>query len=151
MAELIDRAMEPGARRRGFAAAAVLADWPLIVGERLSRRCQPIRLSFPHGQRSRGTLLLHASVSAAVELSHSERQVLERINGHFGFVAVARLRIVQAPLFRPLQAPRKVRPAVDPERLAELTATAACVGDSELALALVRLGSSICAGAAPRR
>ena len=151
MAELIDRAMEPGARRRGFAAAAVVADWPLIVGERLSRRCQPIRLSFPRGQRSRGTLLLHASVSAAVELSHSERQVLERINGHFGFLAVARLRIVQAPLGRPLPAPRKVRPPVDPQRLAELTAMAACVGDSELALALVRLGSSICAGAEPRR
>jgi hypothetical protein len=106
--DLLTRVLEPAARRRGLAEARLLAEWPTVVGQTVAGRCHPIRLS----QRSDGpggVLLLHVAGAAALELQHSEPQVLERINGFFGYRAVSRLRLIQAPL--PRGEARPVAPA----------------------------------------
>jgi hypothetical protein len=97
--DLLTRVLEPAARRRGLAEARLLAEWPTIVGPALAARCHPIRLS-QRTDRPGGILLLHVAGAAALELQHSEPQVLERINGFFGYDAVRRLRLIQAPLPR---------------------------------------------------
>jgi hypothetical protein len=102
--ELLARMLEPAARRRGLAEAKLLTEWSTVVGPALAGRCHPVRLSHT-ADRSGGVLLLHVAGSAALELQHSAPQILERINGFFGYAAVSRLRLLQAPLPKPLTRP----------------------------------------------
>ena len=102
--DLLGKVLDPASRRRGLAEVGVLTDWPSIVGADLAARCQPVKLT-GSGERG-GTLHVHVAGAAALELQHSEPQLLERINGYFGYRAVARLRLIQAPLARP----RRARP-----------------------------------------
>jgi hypothetical protein len=97
--DLLSRVLEPAARRRGLAEAKLLSEWPTIVGLGLAARCHPIRLN-QSTDRTGGILLLHVAGAAALELQHSQPQILERINGFFGYEAVCRLRLIQAPLPR---------------------------------------------------
>ncbi len=104
--------------RQGFAEPGVLLRWPEIVGETLARFSLPERLTFPHGERSRGTLHLRVDGQFALELQHLEPLIIERINGFFGYGAVARIAILQAPIperavpEKPKQ--RKPAPEIDP-------------------------------------
>ncbi len=128
-------------KRGGQALAALAADWDAIVGTELGRQTLPVKLAFAPGERAGGTLHIAASGALALELQHLEPQVLERINGHFGYRAVERIRLVQdvarveARLRRRGQTPRTnpnaPAPPVDG------------VEDPELRAALKRLGQAL--------
>jgi hypothetical protein len=107
--DLLSSLLDPAARRRGLAEAKLLTEWPAIVGPGLAGRCQPIRLDRSPG-RPGGVLVLHVAGAAALELQHSELQILERINGFFGYPALSRLRLIQAP---PGRSSSRPAPAVD--------------------------------------
>jgi hypothetical protein len=146
---LLGRALGPAARRRGFAEASLLADWPGIVGPELASRASPARLAFPAGRTGGAVLHLHVSSAAALELQHREPQILERINGYFGHVVVARLRLVHAPIARraveaPRPAPAEGIPAAVRERVLSIT-------DPALREALATLGHAIALDRPPRR
>ena len=117
--ELLGRVLDPAARRRGLAEARLLTDWRLILGPQLGARCQPVRLSGARG--APGVLTVHVGGASALELQHGEPQVVERINDFFGYPAVARLRLIQAPPVRPVKPPARwpVR-ALAPDELAAL-------------------------------
>jgi hypothetical protein len=141
--DLLGRVLDPAARRRGLAEAKLLTEWPSIVGPGLAARCQPVRLS-QRSDRPGGVLLLHVAGPAALELQHSEPQVLERINGFFGYPAVSRLQLIQAPVKR-----AAARPAATPgSRLTsadetDLAAAVGTVGDPALQAALAALGRTL--------
>src|SRR5918996_2842921 len=97
--DLLTRLLDPVSRRRGLAEARVLTDWPSIVGAGLAARCQPVKLT-GGGHGHGGILHVHVAGIAALELQHSEPQLIERINSYFGHPAVARLRLIQAPPVR---------------------------------------------------
>jgi hypothetical protein len=84
-------------QKRGLAFGPLLADWASIVGPWLADRCVPFKLTFPPGKRSDAVLHLKIESSAALELQHSEQQVLERINAFFGYGAVARSKPLLVP------------------------------------------------------
>jgi hypothetical protein len=79
--------------------------------------------------------------SVALELQHLAPSVLERINGHFGYRAVARLKIEQGAV-----AARQVAAAPPPltrleqNEVSEATAT---VADPDIRASLARLGTAI--------
>ena len=129
--------------RRGFADAGLIADWPAIVGQTIAERCHPMRLSFPRAkERKDGSLLLKVEPGFALELQHLEPLLLERINGHFGYPAVARLKFHQAPL----DGRGPARPQPDAPLPAEeaqlLSARLRGVADDELRACLERLARS---------
>jgi hypothetical protein len=140
--ELLGRVLDPAARRRGLAEARLLTDWRMILGPQLGERCQPVRLSGARG--APGVLTIHVGGASALELQHSEVQVVERINDFFGYPAVARLRLIQAPPARPVKPPARwpVR-ALASEELAGLAATVEAVSDAGLRSALARLGRTV--------
>src|SRR5215475_13317525 len=84
--------------RHGLAEGGLVTDWAAIVGQTIAERSLPLRLSFTGGERREGTLHVRVSGALALELQHLEPQVVERINGYFGYRAVARLRIHQGPV-----------------------------------------------------
>lgn len=136
--------------RRGFTEAAVLNDWPSIVGEDLARYCLPEKITYPDKSKIQGTLRLRVANGAfAVEVVHMEPVVIERINTFFGYRAVARLHLVQAPL---TQSPPPSPPAIKAQKkehdhASPVTANAAHelddVQDPELKAALEALGRAI--------
>jgi len=138
------QSMAPALLRRGFPQAEVITHWPAIVGEELGRNCCPERLSYAPGIRNGGTLHVRAAGSFAVELQHLEPQVVERINRYFGFRAVARLALLQAPLPAP---PRtRVSPSgrcLSPAKKAALSRATAEITDPDLRHALAKLGHRI--------
>jgi hypothetical protein len=140
--ELLGRVLDPAARRRGLAEARLLTDWRLILGPHLGERCQPVRLSGAPG--APGVLTVHVGGASALELQHSEPQVIERINDFFGYPAVARLRLIQAPPARPVKRPQPwpTRPLAASEQAAIVAAVAA-ITDPGLRGALVRLGETV--------
>ncbi len=138
--------------RRGFADAALLSDWPRIVGTEIAANSEPLKLTFARPrERSAGTLTLKVSPGFALALQHLEPQLLERINGHFGYRAIARLRFKQGPLSRParpetpFKTPAETPPApsLDAATDAAIRARVADISDPVLAAALARLARGI--------
>lgn len=137
--DLLGRLLDQPARRRGLAGSALIEDWPMIVGPALAERCQPIRLD----RRAPPVLHLRVGGGAALEIQHVAPQIIERINQHFGFAAVARLRLVQAPVMRP-KAPAEVpRPTLPAETERAIDRAVEPVQDPDLRSALAELGRSV--------
>lgn len=94
----------------GFAAAALITDWATIVGKDMAAYTAPERLKWPRGVgfgedvedgdagRPGATLIVRVEPARALDIQYKAQQLLERINGHFGYRAVGELRILQAPL-----------------------------------------------------
>jgi len=142
---LLGALMPPAARRRAFAEASILGDWPAIVGPELAARCMPIALRGGTGGRGGATLELAVRSGAALELQHAAPQLVERINGHLGWPAVARLVLRQRPL------PDTAEPAPahgtknDPVVERELEKDLAELARTELGEALRGLGRTLLA------
>ena len=65
----------------------------------IAKHSRPDRISYANRERHSGLLHLRVDHSAmATELQHLEPQLLERINGYFGFKAVAKMRFIHGPL-----------------------------------------------------
>jgi hypothetical protein len=101
--------------KRGFAEAGLFTHWAEIAGAALAASSLPIKLSFPRGGREDGTLTVRCGGPAALELQHLAPSVLERINGHFGYRAVARLKIEQGDVAR-AKMPRALPPLTSLEK-----------------------------------
>lgn len=141
--DLLSSLLDPAARRRGLAEAKLLTEWPTIIGPGLAARCQPIRLG-RSTDRVGGLLVLHVAGTAALELQHSEWQILERINGFFGYPAVGRLHLIQAPPSRSSARPEppRVRPVSAADEL-EVRKAVQVIRDPGLRTALADLGRAL--------
>lgn len=141
-----DRVTKPVFGRHGFVSGALVVDWAAIVGSAVASHTLPLRIKFPPKERGEGTLEIKVASSAfATELQHLEPLIVERINGYFGWNAVARLRLRHGPL-----PPRERRhevapPEPDAEGAARLNAVLDKVEDPRLREALERLGKYVAA------
>ena len=107
----------------GFSAATLLTDWAAIVGEEIAGVAVPERLKWPRDVRIRedveagaegrpgAVLVLRVDPARALDVEYKGRQILERINGYFGYRAIAELRILQAPLAQARSGGRQPRHA----------------------------------------
>lgn len=150
LASTLPRVTAPIFKKRGFAEAGILTDWPAIVGELLARHTAPERIAFTRGSRQNGTLHIVCESAFAPELQHLAPKVIERINGYFGYPAVGQLRIQQGRVPK-----RAEKPAVQPvakvpasgSRSFEgaVAAGGAVLGisDDGLRAALTRLGDAV--------
>jgi hypothetical protein len=127
--------------QRGFAEAGVLTHWPEIVGQQLAAVSSPAKLSFPRGKRQDGTLSVRCNGGAALEVQHLTPQILDRINGYFGYRAITRLKIEQGHQ-RSRPAPSYLPPLTLPE-VARISSQLEAIPDPELKDRLQRLGTAI--------
>ena len=97
----------PVLKKRGFAAADILLRWDQIVGHHLARYSCPEKLNFSRQNNRDASLKLRVAPGHAPEILHLEPQIIEKINAFFGYRAVGRLQLIQAPIKRPK--PREVR------------------------------------------
>jgi len=136
----------------GFAAAALITDWVTIVGREVAAYTAPERLKWPRGidiggdiedgaaGRPGATLIIRVEPARALDVQYKAQQIMERINAHFGYRAIAELRILQAPL--PERAQQ--RPAPQPIAAAPCPAPElAGIADERLRLALANLKNGL--------
>jgi hypothetical protein len=99
--------------KKGFPNMSLLTDWPAIVGPELAAYTCPEKMSWPRRQmddpeeeratRSRKpqrgiTLKLRVESHRALDVQYSLGEIIERINGYFGYRAVTDIRIIQGPV-----------------------------------------------------
>jgi hypothetical protein len=77
----------------------------------------------------------------ALEIQHASDVILQRVNRFFGWSAVGRLALRQAPLSR-RDRPQASR-APDAKSVAKVAESLSSIEDEELRAALARLGASI--------
>lgn len=131
--------------RRGFADGVIIANWKSVIGDHLAELSEPERITYPQGKRAGGTLHLRiASGSIAVELQHLEPLLIERINGHFGYKAVDKVRLIQAPLEKLADTKKKAeRHPPSEEKTREVASMLSDVEDSDLHESLERLAKAM--------
>lgn len=131
--------------RRGFADGAIIADWESVIGTHLAGLSEPERITYPQGKRAGGTLHLRiASGSIAVELQHLEPLLIERINGYFGYKAVEKVHLIQAPLAKVSgKTTSSARPPLNEKKTREIAEILSDVSDPDLHEALDRLARAI--------
>jgi len=148
----VSKVAAPALGRRGFGEAQMILEWASIVGSGLASDTLPVKLSFGRGERIDGILHLRVTAGAAPTIQHLEPMLIERINGFFGYRAVARLALRQGPLPNRLRdklppVPRTLTAAED----AKLTEGLSTIADSDLRAALERLGRAVLGSADPQR
>lgn len=142
----------PGVTRaalgRGTGAlGALMANWGAVVGEGWAARAVPEALTFPRGRQDGATLKLRVDPADALLLQHDLPSLIDRINGHFGYAAVVRVTLVQAPPRRePASRPRRKPTGTE---LSEIAAAVAPVGDEEWRARLASLGRAVYARTVP--
>ena len=138
LATALHKVTEKIYRKRGFAAAGVITNWPAIVGQDLARHTTPERLD------SNGTLRLRVDGPLATELQHREPEILEKIASYFGYRAVHRLRLIQGP-FEKEAPPEKPAPTppLDSESAESLDNSLEATRSADVKSALARLGRAI--------
>jgi hypothetical protein len=131
--------------KQGFAARELVTRWAEIAGPEIAAYSEPLKMQWPRpveGQpQEPATLVLRVEGPMALEIQHSSDVILQRVNRFFGWSAVGRLALRQAPLSR-RERPKPAR-APDPAAVAKIAETLSAVEDEELRVALARLGASI--------
>jgi hypothetical protein len=131
--------------KQGFAARELVTRWAEIAGPEVAAHSEPLKIQWPRpveGQAQEpATLVLRVEGPAALEIQHESDVILQRVNRFFGWSAVGRLALRQAPLSR--RDPPKRPFAPDAQSVAKVAATLSAVEDEELRAALARLGASI--------
>ena len=98
---LIGKSSKAALIKRGFAQADILTNWAAIVGPNLANFSSPEKFSYARQSNKEATLRIRVAPGWAPEFQHFEPLVIERINSFFGYRAVARLQLIQAPVKKP--------------------------------------------------
>lgn len=139
--------IEPGLNQLGLVGSTIIKNWSSIVGSGLAQNTRPERVSFPPKHRTHGTLFIKARQGFNTIIQHHTQEILFRINSHFGFAAIAEVRISKR-FYEELETTGKriaqkvistrIKPAKEPsKRVLELTAG---IKDPELKKAFEEFG-----------
>ena len=131
--------------KQGFAARELVTRWAEVAGPEIARHSEPLKMQWPRPvegqQQEPATLVLRVEGPMALEIQHTSDALLQRVNRFFGWNAVGRLTLRQAPLSR-RERPVRPRPP-DARAVAKVAESLSEVEDAELRAALARLGASI--------
>ena len=143
--ELAGKTIAEALARQGFASTGIVTHWDEIVGAEIADHAEPIRMAWPRRVHEDApepaTLVLRVEGPVALEVQHLSGVIIERVNRFFGWRAVGRIQIRQAPLRR--RGPKRAPAAPDPAVVARLAAGMADIKDDELRGALARLGAAV--------
>lgn len=145
LSELLAPTLSGVLKAQGFASAEILSRWSQIVGPEIAASSEPLKINWPRVRDEEtpepATLVLRVEGPAALEIQHMSAVILERVNRFFGWQAIGRIALRQAPLRRSVP---KTRPApFDPDAAARIAEALPDIADDGLKQALGRLGAAI--------
>jgi len=143
---LLNGRFEAAGNKRGFAEMRLLTHWDEIVGPMLAGLARPVKITHPRDGFG-ATLTVMANGARAPEVQMMLPDLKQKINAVYGYNAIARIRLTQnashgfaEPATSFQHAPK---PALSPQKRAELQDTIAPVSDEGLRAALERLGQNV--------
>lgn len=144
LSELVGKCVAEVFARQGFAATELVTHWDDIIGAEIAAHAEPMKIQWPRDSDRENvegaTLVLRVEGPAAIEIQHLAGVIVERVNRFFGWPAVGRIAIRQAPLTR---RPKLRRAPPDPETARRIADGLAGITDENLRTALGRLGAAI--------
>ncbi len=148
---LLEECLEPSLRAKGFASSAIHLHWDEIVGAHLAPWSEPVSLRWPPRPpgmdpakaKDGAVLTIKVEGAFALDLQHQTPQVIQRINGFFGWRCVERLMLKQGPVRKGEVAKRRAKPVLTVEGSRALDAMLEDVGSPDLKAALARLGVGV--------
>jgi hypothetical protein len=145
LAELTAEFMADAFKKQGFARTELVTRWKEIAGAEIAACAEPLKLQWSRTKEGEepepATLVLRVEGPAALEIQHQTGVIIERVNRFFGWPAVGRIALRQAPLSKPKV--RRALPKEDPVETAKVAATLTGIADDELRMALARLGAAV--------
>ncbi|EJW12984.1 Zn-ribbon-containing, possibly RNA-binding protein [Rhodovulum sp. PH10] len=145
LADLVGPCVATAFARRGFASTELVTHWEDIVGAEIAGLAEPMKIEWPRRregeEQAPATLVLRVEGPAAIEIQHLAGAIVARINQFFGWPAVARIALRQAPLQR--RAKAKPRRRIDPAAIARESAALGGIADEGLRAALAKLGAAV--------
>lgn len=143
--------LDGAARKMGFAETDVLIHWPEIVGSSLAGLCHPVGVSYGKARAFGATLIVRVDGARAPEAEMMGPQIVERVNAHYGYRAVSRMKITQATgrkgsgagFAEPAAVFAHAPAEPDPRTVKEANALCGDVRDPGLRDALSRMGAYV--------
>ena len=144
----------------GFHTAEIMTQWSRIAGPEFAAFTKPERMRWPRVQTAAGaateqrpgaTLHLLVEPARALDAEYRAQEIIERINGYFGYRAVETLRLIQSPIGNRHQTPVNDLAGRKPEPIeAPLPPIAPEIEHEPLKAALKALWTSVSAKVAQR-
>ena len=145
LSEFTGATLSDSLKAQGFASTELIARWATIAGPEIAAHSEPMKITWPRaiGEEAPepATLMLRVEGPAALEIQHLSAVILERVNRFFGWQAIGRIALRQAPLRR--REPPAPPPPLDPEIAARIAASLPAIENDDLRQALARLGAAI--------
>ena len=140
--------LDPLLAKRSHVDAALALSWPELCGERMAGRTQPLKVTWPRRSGpddpfEPGVLVIACEGAAALDLQYGTSELIERINGFFGYSAIGRIRIEQKRVDHFRTPERKGAKALPERDKAEISVAVTVIEDEGLREALQRLGASV--------
>lgn len=145
LSALLGNAINDAFAKQGFASRELVTRWADIAGSHVAAHSEPLKIQWPRPVENQppepATLVLRVEGPMALEIQHTSDVIIERVNRFFGWNAVGRIALRQAPLSR--RPTKKVKKGPDAAAVAKVEASLGTVEDADLRAALARLGASI--------
>jgi hypothetical protein len=145
LGDLVGRCLSKTLARQGFASTELVTRWAEIVGPEIATHAEPVKIQWARRADPEAaepaTLVLRVEGPVAIEIQHLSGVIVERVNRFFGWRAISRIALRQAPLL--LRSETKPPAAPSAEHTAAVAARLTDVEDPDLREALARLGAAI--------
>ncbi|MGL5116877.1 MAG: DUF721 domain-containing protein [Beijerinckiaceae bacterium] len=147
----VDACLGPALKAKGFSTSAITLNWDEIAGASLARWSEPATLKWPprppgaaESEPKRGaTLVVRVEGAFALEMQHMAPQLIQRINGFLGWRCVERLQLMQGPVRKETEPPRRAKPVLDVASSRRLDKALDGMEDGPLKVSLARLGVGV--------
>jgi hypothetical protein len=148
---LLDEALDATLKAKGFASSAIHLQWAEIVGRELAQWSEPVTLRWPprppgadpEKARDGATLTIKVEGAFALDLQHQTPQIIQRVNGFFGWRCVEKLVLKQGPVRKGLTNTKRRKPELSVDASKRLDQLIQPVDDPALKKALARLGVGV--------
>jgi hypothetical protein len=151
IAEVANRLIDPVLARKAGINTALIGSWDEIAGADFADCTRPEKISWPRrnsemtgesGGVEPGVLTIACEGARALFLTHAQGELIQRINGFFGYPAIRQIRIVQKPV-TPLHKLRRKPRALSASENARLATITGEIENENLKAALDKLGRAV--------
>lgn len=151
ISEVANGILDPVLAKRAGINTLLLGSWDEIAGADFADCTRPEKITWPRrasemrgdgGGYEPGVLTIACEGARALFLTHAQGELIQRINGFFGFPAIRQMKIVQKPVSAPVRKNRKPRPltGVAADKLNDMISG---IEEDALKQALARLGTAV--------
>jgi len=139
------KTISKAATKRGFSQSRLLTDWRLAAGDLLADKCIPVKVSYTQKGTGLGaTLIVAAKGADAPEIEYMKDQLIERVNGFYGYRAISKIHINQAASgWSNSTVNKKQQNVISPDERKMAENEVINIKDAALSDALMRLGMNI--------